>query len=87
MNEIDKQEMMSKETKIGINDITKIITNGIKDITNRDIYGHGYPEARLIPKTHEEDCEDSHLDNVMEDIREIVYDLFNNYYPIEHDFD
>ena len=57
--------------------ITNIINNATEAVEKRDIYQHGYPEARLIPSNWREECEDSFKENVIEDVTEIIADYLD----------
>jgi len=63
-----------KET---IEKITNIIKNATEAVEKRDIYQHGYPEARLIPANWKEECEDCFKENVIEEVTEIIADYLD----------
>ena len=63
-----------KET---IEKITNIIKNATEDVEKRNIYQHGYPEARLIPSNWKEECEDSFKENVTECMSEVISDYLD----------
>ena len=63
-----------KET---IEKITNIIKNATEAVEKRDIYQHGYSEARLIPANWKEECEDCFKENVAECVSEIIADYLD----------
>ena len=52
----------------------------INNIESNDIYAHGYPESRLIPSNHHEECQKYYLEQIQEDITEKVSDIINQYF-------
>lgn len=52
----------------------------IDEIESGSIYGHGYPESRLIPSTHYEDCQEGTLDNILEEVTEKIKDIIGQYF-------
>jgi hypothetical protein len=54
-------------------ELLELLLKGYIDaIENKDIYDHGYPEARLIPANFYENCEDSVIKEAKEDISELI---------------
>lgn len=44
------------------------------------IYEHGYPESRLIPAKHKQDCEQICTEHYVEQITEVVTEYLNHLY-------
>ena len=61
-----------------IEKITTIIKNATEAVEKRDIYQHGYPEARLIPSNWKEECEDSFKEIVTDCVSEIIADYLDS---------
>ena len=52
----------------------------ISKILSSEIYEHGYPESRLVPITHKEDCERCFIDFVQDDIGKKIQDILSDYF-------
>ena len=60
--------------------IESLLEKYIKHIENGDIYEHGYPESRLIPQNHTEECEKSVYEEVVEEFNDKIKDILNQYF-------
>lgn len=63
-----------------IRKIENILKNATEAIENNEIYEHGYPEARLIPANHIENCQDEFKAFVVEDISEIIEEYLESFF-------
>lgn len=52
----------------------------IGNIEDGSIYEHGYPESRLIPSTHEKDCQDALIDEVMITLESKIIAILESYF-------
>lgn len=57
-----------------------LLNEYISEIESGSIYEHGYPESRLIPSTHHEDCQEAFLDNILVDMTEKIKDIIGQYF-------
>ena len=55
-----------------ISKIKTLLERATENIENKEIYEHGYPEARLIPSDFYEQCEKMHKEFFIEEISGIV---------------
>lgn len=58
--------------------LEEAIEEELKPLVNKEIFEHGYPEARMIPSDHYEKC----LEEFKEELKEKVNDAIDN---IVHD--
>lgn len=56
-----------------------LLSEEIQTLKSGEIYEHGYPESRLIPKNHYEDCNDYFLDNVRDSFNEKIDRVLREY--------
>lgn len=64
-----------------IRKIENMLKNATEAVEKRDIYQHGYPEARLIPANWKEECEDGFKESVAECVSEIISDYLDSLFP------
>lgn len=57
-----------------------LLRSYIESIQSGEIYDHGYPERRLIPSDHVEQCQESFLETVIEDITDKVSNIIREYF-------
>ena len=57
-----------------------LLLEDIDSIESGDIYSHGYPESRLIPSNHYEECQKYFLERIHEDIAEKVDNAISHYF-------
>ncbi len=67
---------MNEYLYVTINDIKSIIEEVTEVVESGEIYEHGYPENRLIPTRHEEECREYTIEYTMELIKEKVIEYF-----------
>lgn len=60
--------------------LNTLLNDYIDDIESGDIYAHGYPESRLIPSNHHEDCQKYFIDEVEAYITTKVRDIIEQYF-------
>ena len=60
--------------------IEVLLKKYIKEIEDGSIYEHGYPESRLIPSSHYEDCNEEYSKIVKEEICELVDNVLSEYF-------
>lgn len=60
--------------------LNTLLSDYIDDVESRNIYDHGYPESRLIPSNHHEDCQKYFLEGVIGDITEKITDIIEQYF-------
>lgn len=59
--------------------IDTLLSEEIQTLKSGEIYEHGYPEGRLIPQNHYEDCNDCFLDSVKESFNEKIDRILRDY--------
>ena len=57
-----------------------LLKDHINDIKDRSIYEHGYPEARLIPSNHTEECEKCTFEFITEIFNDKIKNILNQYF-------
>jgi len=57
-----------------------ILGDYIQEVVSNKIYEHGYPESRLIPASHMEDCEECFLDQIYEEIDVKIKNIMDQYF-------
>jgi len=63
-----------------ISKIKTLLERATENIENKEIYEHGYPEARLIPSDFYKKCEENHKEFFIEEIKEIVEEYLDLLY-------
>jgi hypothetical protein len=59
--------------------LESLLSNEIEQLKNGEIFEHGYPESRLIPSTHHQDCIDSFKESIMNNISGLIDEIISNY--------
>ncbi len=67
---------MTKEQKIKL--LEQILSKEIDMVANREIYDHGYPEARLIPSNFYDDSLDIFAKEIKEEINDLIDDILHD---------
>ena len=62
--------------------IEVLLKKYIKEIEDGSIYEHGYPEGRLIPSSHYEDCNEGYRTIVKDEICELVDNVLSEYFKL-----
>lgn len=57
-----------------------LLKGHISAIENREIYEHGYPEARLIPHNHTQNCEEETFKFITEEFNDKIKNILNQYF-------
>ena len=57
-----------------------LLKDHINAIENREIYEHGYPEARLIPHNHTQDCEEESFNFITGEFNDKIKNILNQYF-------
>ena len=60
--------------------IKVLLRKYIKEIEDGSIYEHGYPEGRLIPSSHYEDCNEQYSATIKDEICELVDSVLSEYF-------
>lgn len=55
-----------------------LLQKEIDSVENGDIYSHGYPESRLIPENHAEQCQEAFINEITDSISDDIDNTFSH---------
>ena len=65
---------MSKEYLLDV-----LLSKDLEPLINKSIFNHGYPEGRLTPSNHYEECLEHFSEEIKEEFNDMLDNIINDY--------